>query len=1221
MSEEEDKFDPFAAYVVPKVGRIERWRRRIRDAPENIRLASQSAWRGRERGLAVVAGVFLASLVITTVLSYGIGLSQIFFDESLDGEPIDAKVEFKKAPAIGTSGWTNNTSVMQDVCSELMLEYSTELADCTVIFGRQGIHSGGFFNEDFLFAQPLEMRSITDSDNPYWLNTTWKYPELREDGPPISDYRSIRLMGPEAFDGEFAKRFGANIIQGQGEWPSPENMTEQRGVILPSNIASQARAEVGDVLDEITFVYVIDSEFFDSGGVDLVENCPGIASASENGKIYCRMPMTITNMTVLGIYQPWDLGNPTLGPNPIFTTWTVLSDEQAGVLMEKDHIYLGLAVDRSQLPTSSTADATEWLDNLKADIMSNNYTSSEIELFYTDIVGGTITFLNIFLALIQIFDYIVMVPIVVMSLAVLIYGLILSLEQRRKEISIHRVIGGDSKGLQGMVLLELAVFASVAWLAGYLLAMFTVEIVLSAVGFMEFKTGDYSIDPTLSFGATMFTALSTLGLALLFGRKRARNFIELEIEDGVKGSLDKVEPKYWLHWTCFLIGLISVIDTWMEMNGSEYGLVQNFFFEGLLGLFGPFLFWIGGALILGRVGAKGPQIMQLIFGRTKLLKDVKRGLKGSGSAESVNRLAVIMLLTLSIVTLAAVQGYTGTLVDERTVDATVGSDLQITFEDSLNESTAMAIFDELYDGDKTVTATTIPSLVLRGPDNDLIQTYVILDQSPDVLNWNEQSIPGEDLSAAFDRYAGDGFTAGEDSAYTLDLAGASIGKDSNLDDILISESDERSKTVTMTYEEIDYRVIQGGFSLENLSDMSQLSENMDQILFLQIMYADMMEIDLSEVDFSSQDISFRDFGRTDFSSADLSQADLIGANLSESLMVTVDLSGANLSGANLSNALFFEFGEGSLAGADLSNANLSGIFGDIDLSVANVDNATCPDGTTANSTGCHYKYNPSPTPLLEPLFLIGTQIEFITTPYNVSIEYMGLHEYIPGLSSPLIADSVIIGESTWRSFIGNDTADRHNSTNWIYQIDGLSGDALQALGSRIEADSRVAEVKDWTSEHEAVERNGGLIFGTPGLLSLQFVVASIAAVASSFVFLSLVLNQRKKELAVLQAIGASPTQILRLVLFEILSIIMVSMLLGLVLGIGLAFSFNGFFDVFGFIFQLFGGASTNISRELVYPWFELTLVSLTVFAAVVVALLLTTRRALKSDLAMVLKGE
>ena len=118
--------------------------------------------------------------------------------------------------------------------------------------------------------------------------------------------------------------------------------------------------------------------------------------------------------------------------------------------------------------------------------MDDNYTSEGVELFYTDIVGGTITFLNIFLGLIQTFDYIIMVPIVVMSLAVLVYGLILSLEQRRKEISIHRVIGADSSGLQGMVLLELAVFSSVAWIAGYLLAMFSVPVVLSAVGFMEF---------------------------------------------------------------------------------------------------------------------------------------------------------------------------------------------------------------------------------------------------------------------------------------------------------------------------------------------------------------------------------------------------------------------------------------------------------------------------------------------------------------------------------------------------------------------------------------------------------------------------------------------------------------------------------------------------------------------------------------------------------------
>ena len=107
----------------------------------------------------------------------------------------------------------------------------------------------------------------------------------------------------------------------------------------------------------------------------------------------------------------------------------------------------------------------------------------------------------------------------------------------------------------------------------------------------------------------------------------------------------------------------------------------------------------------------------------------------------------------------------------------------------------------------------------------------------------------------------------------------------------------------------------------------------------------------------------------------------------------------------------------------------------------------------------------------------------------------------------------------------------------------------------------------------------------------------------------------------LQAIGASPNQIYRLVLFEILSIVIVSMALGIVLGVGLALSFNGFFDVFGFIFQIFIGSSTTIDRTLVYPWTQIILVSFAVFSAVVLSLLLTTRRALTSDLASVLKGE
>ena len=73
------------------MSRLRWWKEQVRkgrDIPDRLRLATLGAWRGRERGLAVVAGVFLASLVITTVLSYGVGLSQIFFQESLESGPI-----------------------------------------------------------------------------------------------------------------------------------------------------------------------------------------------------------------------------------------------------------------------------------------------------------------------------------------------------------------------------------------------------------------------------------------------------------------------------------------------------------------------------------------------------------------------------------------------------------------------------------------------------------------------------------------------------------------------------------------------------------------------------------------------------------------------------------------------------------------------------------------------------------------------------------------------------------------------------------------------------------------------------------------------------------------------------------------------------------------------------------------------------------------------------
>ncbi len=1207
MSEKKKTLKLVESDFSPSQSLAKRIMHKVTETPGQLRLAGLSAWRGKERGLAVIAGVFLASLVITTVLAYGVGLSQLFFEESLSNEPFDAKIEYARTPVENSTGWSNNTTTMTNVCAELMDEF-TEFNDCTLVLGRQGIHSGGFFNQEFIVAQPLEMLAITDDANPYWGNVTFDYPELGDAGPPISSSRAVRFLGPGAFDGVFADRLGENVIAGFGEWPSPEDARTQRGVILPSTVASEAKASVGDVLDSLTFAYVVDeSTLFEATVTN--ENCDGEVTPEENEMVYCRMPMTATNLTVLGIYEPWDLGNPTLGPNPIFTTWEVLEETQRAALMDNDHMYLGVTIDRGQLPTSSTADAAEWLEDLGTRVQDGNYTDEGVELYYTDIVSGTITFLNIFLGLIQIFDYIIMIPIVILSISVLIYGLVLSLEQRRREVSIHRVIGADGKRLQSMVLLELFVMSSVAWLAGYLLALFAVPIVLSAVGFMEFRTGDFDVNPTLGIGSTLFTAITTLGLALLFGRSRTRDFIALEIEEGVRKTTAKSEPKRWLHWLSFLFGMLAVSDAWLKLNGSEDGLNLNFFINGLLGIFGPFALWIGGALLLGRIGARGPQIMQLLFGRTPLLNDVKRGLKGSGSAESVNRLAVIMILTLSIVTLAAVQGYTGTLVDEKTVDATVGADLQITLEQQYSEAQVLDLVSNFTNAGVTAKATTVPSLFLNDINGgDKLLTWVLLDDNEDVLRWSEQAIPGENSNKAMAAYRAGGFSAGEDAAYSLDIAGSGRGDENRLNDQLLKPTDQKSENITFLWEKLEFNFSSGG---TNEPDPTALF----------VAYSSLMEGDWSGLNLSGQDLSGRNFGPVDLTGADLSNANLAGANLGQALLFDTNLDGADLSGANLKEAVIVNFMEGSMEGTNFIGADLTGVFGIADLSTATLGNATCPDGTSATDTACASGLSQVPPPLAAPLFLADTTVEIVITPFTVSIDYIGVHEYIPGVSPAAMSSSLIIGESSWLALVGSDTVANYSSTTWIVEVDGVDGDPLEALASTMSADFRVSDVVDWSSSHKQIERNGGLIFGTPGLLSLQFVVASIAAVASSFVFLSLVLSQRQKELAVLQAIGASPNQIIRLVLFEILSIVMVSMALGIGLGVGVALSFNGFFDIFGFIFSIFAGESTTITRTLVYPWTQLLVVSLSVFAAVVVALLVTTRRALKSDLASVLKGE
>tara|TARA_B100001758_G_scaffold45914_1_gene36787 strand:+ start:800 stop:4165 length:3366 start_codon:yes stop_codon:yes gene_type:complete len=1057
---------------------VESFRLNILAAPNNIRLAIQSAWRGRERGLAIFAGVLLASLVMTTVLGYAVGLNQTFFQASLGNDVFDAKIDFQEDPTGNWEGRTNDSSVWESFCEDIIDR--EEFSDCGLVFGRQGIRVSGFFDSDFANPQPLNVESI-NSTNSDWSNVSWDYIEASENGPPINDQRTIRFYGDGIWDGELGKRHADSIIF--GDWPSTALDAEtNRSIVLPSKIASAASIDIGEKIDSLTFSYVTETyEVRDA--VEAFEECNTILDPNyEVERLFCKDTITVTNLTLAAIYEE-SFGNPTLLFNPLMVTDSVLTDEQKTILMQNDHGYLGVSVDRTQLPTSSTRDATNWLSDLQRNLESTegfvpvydsngNETGTEkssvpryfevsngsetilISVEYVDLISGSITFLNIFLGIIQVFDYILVIPIVALSFIVLLYGLQLSLEQRRREVAIHRVIGGTQDTLSRMMMIEVLAIGSVAWGLGYLFATGAVEIVLRAVGFLRFtEEGDFSVDPILSILSTISVGMATLAFAYWRGTVTTKRFLNMEIDEGVRKVSNEREPLYVLHWLTFVIGIFAFIESWIQSNGGygpigSGGLITNFILNAILLLLGPFFLWIGGALVLSQIGASGPQILNRLFGWSPAISDIRRGLSGSGSSSSVSRLSLILLLTLSIVTLAAVQGHTGTMVDERTTNAQNGADLMVQFDSSLTEEEArnkiMLSINSIGDNDinDISSMTSVARTLTQTKDEGLmLLTWVVFDGHENTLIWDSQAIPGDDINEISETWRLGGYTAGSDARNSLD--DPSIGKSLTL--------------VYTTYE-------------------------------------------LNE---------------------------------------------------------------------------------------------------------------------------LGLPVETGTTESKVN--YAGRHQWVPGITSIEASSAIVIGESSYRELVGDQVVDSHTSSIWMFELcdeneNGCSK-ALELLSADIKSNSGVISASDWSTAHEDNERNGGLIFGTPGLLSMMFVVAALASISSAFVFLSLVLSQRKRELAILQAIGASPNQVIRLVLFEIMSILLVSMVLGVTLGLAVSESFNGFFSVFGFIFQLFLGQSNPIDRDLVWPWFEIIAVNGLVLIAVIISLLFTTRRALDSDLATVLKGE
>ena len=124
--------------------------------------------------------------------------------------------------------------------------------------------------------------------------------------------------------------------------------------------------------------------------------------------------------------------------------------------------------------------------------------------------------------------------------------------------------------------------------------------------------------------------------------------------------------------------------------------------------------------------------------------------------------------------------------------------------------------------------------------------------------------------------------------------------------------------------------------------------------------------------------------------------------------------GANLV-ANLSNVVFVDF-TGFVPRYRFERSELMGMFGSYNFQ----GSYSMPN----HLSWWHNRWNGHvplmPINQLHLPTISQISLNFNITEHNATLRYIGVHQFIPGISSTTMADSLIIGQDAWVSFVGVD---------------------------------------------------------------------------------------------------------------------------------------------------------------------------------------------------------
>lgn len=607
---------------------IEGFSSKIKEFFHSFSSSIKSIFYHKRRSMSLIAGLILGIAILSGIFIYSTVLINNVYSSIIAGSPSEIRIDFHG----------NITDSQIEDFQEMFLDHP-KISDAKILYGNGEtiVLTSGISTNTFTSAHLEVETDLIDSS--------------------FEEPLEGRLIPEDFFSGEIGDIYRQSVISGNVDTFFDTN----NGIIIDSSVAERGKLSVGAKINNIS-LEIAESNL----------NNPFERITFDSIKLDNLTVIAIIDLSLSASAGIFDIITQT---SEIYFSQTLFLSNSSFLtsLISKGMQYSLLKIDESQFSLSNPSEVNKQINQLinefeeEENISGNNLVSSKLLPFQI---------LSFFVFL---FDIILAIPVVILSIYLLSFGIELSLSERGYQIGVLKTQGANTKQIKRKIMGETIILAFVGLLIGYLLAIIGAWIIGTAKGFLSWNY-DYAFEKLGDFFIYDQTAFLLVGgaiivILLVMVNGKSEQYINQEIAESIKKTTQEKKDS-WLrrnHFDIIFFG-IGVIALIIALS-SEYGINLDLgIIQIFISFFGPILFWIGGGSIVYRFIVFFTNRLTPII--STITKDVSLLTKSNVLRKSgdIPKLAIIITLTISFAILANVQGQTGEINQERNIIWNIGGD-------------------------------------------------------------------------------------------------------------------------------------------------------------------------------------------------------------------------------------------------------------------------------------------------------------------------------------------------------------------------------------------------------------------------------------------------------------------------------------------------------------------------------------------------------------------